>query len=326
MITWLSEQDVTALLTMDQAIDSLERMFLAKEHGEAKNLVRRRIKHPQSLLNEMSGSWVQHTAGTKTYMVTPKGVRFVLTVFDEPTGALRAVLEADRLGQMRTGAASGVATRYLSRPESAHVALIGAGWQAQSQLEAVLRVRPIRSVRVWSRRRPSVEAFIAWARARFPAVSFDEGRDVKNCIEDADVIITVTSAHDPVLEGALLPTGVHLNLAGSNRAEHRELDGLGVQRANFVAVDDLEVARSEAGDLILAEQEGRFDFTRAAELASVVAKRLPGRQAPDDVTIFSSQGMALEDLAVAEVVLKQAAERGIGLTLDRGQEAENNML
>jgi alanine dehydrogenase len=312
---YLTEQDVTGLFTMPDALAAVEAVFKAQAAGEATNEARRRVRAAGATLHVMSGAAADFEGagylGLKAYTVAAGKARFYVQLFDAATGELLAFVEADKLGQMRTGAASGVATKYLARADAATVGVYGAGWQAASQLAAVCAVRDIKRVRVYSRTPERREKFCAQMRAELqlddvaPAARPEEAAD-------ADIVITITSAREPVLEGAWLPPGAHVNAAGGNSVLRREFDDAVVTRSSFVAVDSLDQAKVEAGELIAAVERGALTWERVRELRHVVSGELKGRQDDRQITLFKSLGLAIEDVAAAAIVYRKAKERGVG--------------
>ncbi len=308
---WLAEEEVARLLPIPEAIRVLEEAFRAKAAGEATNIPRTRIVTSQGVLHVMSAGWVAGgVMGLKAYTTSRRGARFVVLLY-AADGQLLAGMEADGLGQRRTGAASGLATAYMSRPESAVAAVIGSGWQARTQLAAVCAVRPIREARVYSRTPQRREAF-AQEMSEQLGIPVRPTASAEEAVEGADVICTITTARDPVLLGRWLSPGVHINAAGVNWPDRRELDAEAVRRAHRIVVDDLAQARMECGDLVQAEREGAFRWEQALELADVVAGKVPGRTGPAEITLFESQGIALEDVAAAKFVYERAREEGVG--------------
>jgi ornithine cyclodeaminase/alanine dehydrogenase-like protein (mu-crystallin family) len=249
--------------------------------------------------------------GLKSYTGFASGVRFLVLLYSGEDGRLLAVVEADRLGQMRTGAASGVATRHLAHEDAETVGLIGAGWQAQSQLMAVCAVRRIRAVRVYSRTAATAQAF-AEAMSGPLGVRITPVATAERAVRDADIVITATSARDPVVMGDWLRSGQHINAVGSNQPARRELDGDAILRCDRIVVDSLEQARIEAGDLLAPMTEGRLSWERVDERAQVIAGQAPGRSTPAEVTLFKSLGLAIEDMAVAAHVYQRALAEGRG--------------
>jgi ornithine cyclodeaminase/alanine dehydrogenase-like protein (mu-crystallin family) len=224
---------------------------------------------------------------------------------------LLAILEASKLGQMRTGAASGIATRVLAREDASVVGLIGTGRQAQSQLAAVCAVRPITLVRAYSRD--------AERRARFAAQMTEElGVQVvaaasgEEAVGGADIVITMTNTKEPVLKGEWLEPGMHVNAAGQNQVEARELDVEAVRRADVITADAVDGAKNESGDLVTAVAEGAITWDQVVDFGAVLVGARSGRTSPEQITLFESQGLAAEDLASARLVYTRALEQGRG--------------
>lgn len=311
MALLLTEAEVTELLTMEDAIAAVEAAFRAMGRGEATNIPRRRGRLPGGMLHLMGGAVPGAGYGFKAYTGGRGRTRFLVGLFSPEDGSLLALMEADRLGQQRTGAASGVATRYLARPDARTVGLIGAGWQARSQLEAVCAVRRVTEARVYSR---DPERRAAFAREMGAALGV-EVRPVasaREAADGADVVITATSSRDPVLEGAWLAPGCHVNAIGSNALNRRELDEAAVLRAGLIAADSVEQCKLEAGDLAPLVDAGRLRWEAVVELGAIVAGQAAGRTAPDQITLFKSLGLGIEDVAVAAHLYTLARERGVG--------------
>lgn len=315
-VLYLREDEVGELLSVPDAIAALEEAFGRLSRTEAHVQPRQRVRVPGGLLHVMpAGIAGGNSLGLKVYTTfAGSGARFFVLLFDARNGELRAMLQADRLGQIRTGAASGLATKYMARPDSATLGLIGTGWQARTQLEAICAVVPIESVRVYSRDAKRREDFCA-AMAGVVTASLRPVASARDAVEDADVVATITSASEPVLAGAWLAPGVHVNAAGSNQAAKREIDDVAVTRATRVVADLRAQAQIECGDLIPVVLSGKLRWDDVVELADVVGGKVPGREAPDDVTLFESQGIALEDVAVASLVYERAVARRVGSQL-----------
>ncbi len=325
MVLHLREQDVRALVTMDAALTAVEGAFRALGNGQAENLPRRRLapavgdQPPRATLQLMAAAHpAENVMGFKAYATSPEGTRFLVMLHQADNGELLAVLEADWLGRFRTGAASGVATRYLARPDARTVALYGTGGQSLTQLLAVATALPgLERARVYSRSPERREGFSARYAAMAPhsGLVIEPVDDPAGAARDADVVITITNAREPVLRGEWLRPGTHVNAAGINRAAAAEIDAATVHRADLVAVDALDQAQMEAGDLLAAAREGAFDWSRAVELGAIVVGRAPGRRHAQDVTLFESQGLAIQDVALAAVLYRLARERGAGRSL-----------
>ena len=317
MALFLNEQEVVQLLPMIECIEALDRAFAHAGAGQVDNKARSRIRMPGGFFHFMAAAdGGQGVFGYKAYpsFAGPGGSKMMVMLYDYQSGELLTCMEAGRLGQIRTGAASGLATRYMAREAAKSVAVIGSGFQARTQLEAVCAVRPIKEARVFSRRQERREDFAKRSSERL-GVEVRSVESAQECVEGADIVITITSAREPVALGEWLKDGAHINAAGGNHWLRREIDEAAVLRSELIVVDDLEQARIECGDLLWLEARGTFRWDMAHELRDVVAGRVPGRLSADGVTLFESMGVALEDIAAAELVYRKAKERGIGQEL-----------
>jgi len=293
----ITEEQVRELLPVHECIEVLRRAFSL----EYVNIPRYRLKSRNSLLHVMSASVPElGIIGLKTYTTTASGNTFVVLLFDEANGALKAIVEADALGRIRTGAASGLATDLLAAPVSRIGAVIGTGIQGETQLLAIDTVREFEEIRIYSRKGENRAAFVERmrGRTRSPVIAHDSA---EACVRDADVICTITSSRQPVLQGEWLKPGCHINAAGVNWANKREIDETAVGRCDLIAVDSIEQSKIEAGDLI---QVPGFDWTRVCELSDIVTGKV-ARSSPDQITLFKSNGIALEDIAAADYLLSR---------------------
>jgi alanine dehydrogenase len=311
----LTEREVEDLLDMPSMLDAVEAVLRDQAEGRATNRARRRVALPRSGLNYMAaGAPEMGALGMKVYTVARSGARFYTLLFDPEGGELLSILHSDKLGQMRTGAASGVATRHLAREDASTLGLYGAGWQAESQLEAIAAVRDLERVIVHSRSEESRKRFAEKMSERL-------GMEVETTHapdEPAaqDIVATATSAREPVLLGEWLRPGAHVNAAGSNFLFKSEIDREVVSRASFVCVDSREELGLEAGDLLKPLETGLILPEAIYELGQVIAGQVEGRRGPEDVTLFASQGLALEDMAAARVVYDRAVERDAGREIE----------
>ena len=292
MMLHVTEDQVRELLPMRECIRLMREVFKDLWAGTALNQVRRRLFLPTgSTLHSMAGAWGKYF-GTKIYSVNPKtGANFFFLLFDAETARPLAQFEANYLGQIRTGAASGYAADVLAAPDASTLAIIGSGFQARSQFEAIRAVRPIKEVRVWSRNEAKREDFAKL----IGATAFDTAQEA---VRGARIVTTATSAKDPVLESAWIAAGTHINAMGSNQAQRRELPSELIARAQLIAVDSIEQAKIESGDLLLAPVD--WADPRIVELSKVDA-----RPAGAPVTIFKSLGLGVEDVAAAAFVYEK---------------------
>jgi alanine dehydrogenase len=313
MKVYISEQDVLACLSMAKAVELVEAAFRQMAEGTAINHPRRRVILPTgSVLHYMAAGNPDYF-GLKAYSVNAKtGAHFEVLLYRASDGLPMATFEANHLGQIRTGAASGVATKYLARADASVAAIIGSGFQAETQLEAVANVRQLTEVRVWSRKAERRLEFARRCAAKF-ALNVRATETARECVEGADIVVTATSSKEPVIEASWIAPGTHVNGSGSNWAERRELPTeLIYGRAAVVAVDSVEVAKLESGDLLIPlRDESRGPFP-GVELAEIIAGKRPGRTSADQITVFKSNGLAVEDIAVAGYVYEEALKRGPG--------------
>jgi alanine dehydrogenase len=306
---YLREQEVAELLSPADVIAAVERCCDRLARGEIDNRPRVRQKAAGGAFALMSA--VDHElrlAGLKSYLWVPGGTPFVVCLFDVEHGRLAAVIEADKLGQLRTGAASAVAAKYLAREGAASLGVIGCGWQAESQVLCIREAVP------------TIERVIAYCRneenlVRFCAEVGAEPGETHRDAAEQDVVVTVTTSRDPVLRGEWLKPGALVCAVGANDRRARELDNAVLERASFVCCDSKEQSRLESGDLIEPIEQGILDWLEVHELHEVVGGEVQGRQSADDIVLFKSNGIAAWDVAAGALALERAQERGVGTTL-----------
>jgi ornithine cyclodeaminase/alanine dehydrogenase-like protein (mu-crystallin family) len=252
--------------------------------------------------------------GLKAYGVVKGRPTFHIQLSSTETGELLAIIEASRLGQLRTGAASGVATKYMARDVPSIIGVIGSGNQAQTQLEAVCRVHQVSGVKVFSRTADRRESFAEEMSARV-GIQVSPAETAESCVSESDILLVITGAPEPVLNGEWIPSGTHINAAGANSPNRRELDVGAVHRSNVIVVDDIDQARIECGDIIHAVDGGFVRWEQVRALSDVIGGTTPGRNSDDDITLFESQGVALEDIALAARVYQLAIEQSKGVNI-----------
>ena len=316
MTLHISEAEVRAVLTMPLAVEAVEAISRKQATGEV-------VVHPRRRFELPGGGFFHYMAAAdfslgfvamKQYTYVRGKLRFLVPLYEMASGDLLALIEADYMGQQRTGAASGVATKYLARKDSRVVAIIGTGGQARTQLEAVAAVRKLQSARAYGRDSAKREKFCAEMSARLgipvqPCVSAAEA------VRGADIVSTATTTSQPVVSGADLAPGAHINAIGANHAHKRELDDEAVASADIIVVDSVEQSRQEAGDLIIAFHGDEICWTGVKKLSEIVAGKASGRTSDTEVTLFKSNGIASWDLAVAMKVYAMAREKGLGREL-----------
>ena len=310
MTLYLTEEEVGALLTIEDALEAVEGSFRRLAAGSVQNVPRQRLRLEGGILAVMSAVDLElGYGGLKTYAAFGyDDYRFVVLLFETDRADLAAVIEANRLGQLRTGAASGVAAKYLARPSASTLGVIGCGWQAESQVAAIRATVP------------TIERTVAYCRTPERLRSFCErvGAEPGESPRDAaaqDVVVTATTSKDPVLRGEWLREGALVCAIGANEPSARELDNVVLERASFVCCDSKETARKESGDLIEPVEQGVLDWLEVHELQEVVVGETSGRTAEGDIVLFKSNGIAAWDLAIGAAAITRARERGVGREL-----------
>ncbi|GIW81998.1 MAG: ornithine cyclodeaminase [Gemmatales bacterium] len=315
-VLFLKEDDVRQLLTMDVALAAVEEGLRHFALEEMQNTPRARTQTGQAMLHIMSASArTLGFMGYKAYATSKHGAFFHVGLFDGTTGELLALMQADFLGQMRTGAASGVATKYMARQDARDVGIFGSGRQARTQLQAVCLVRAVRKVHVYSRH-PENRRRFADEMSKLCQTSVEPVDRPELAAQNMDIVITATTSREPVLFGTWLAEGAHINAIGANFIHKTELDPVVLRRCKTIVVDSKEQARIEAGEFVQAIEEGTLKWSDVCELGQVVVGRNAGRVSQQDITLFKSLGIAVEDVAVAAKVYRMALERNAGRMIE----------
>ena len=316
MTLHINESEVRKLLTMPMAIDAVEHISRKQAEGNVVVHPRRRFElpgggffHNMAALDKEAGF-----VATKQYTYVKGQLCFLVSLFSTTTGELLALIEADYLGRQRTGAASGVATKYLSQKSARSAAIIGTGGQARTQLEAINSVRLLDSVYVYGRD-PQRRAKFCEEMAERLSINVYPMESAADAVRNAKIVSTATTSSHPVLTGEDLPAGIHINAIGANHAHKQELDAAAVAKASLIFVDSIEQSKQEAGDLIIPFTSQPERWNEVHELAQLVAGKIPGRASDAQITLFKSNGIAAWDLAVAEKVYALAKEKGLGREL-----------
>jgi alanine dehydrogenase len=306
---YLTEADVEALVSPADAVEAIEGSFRRLASGAVENRPRYRVRLDDGTMAVMSAA--DHElgfAGAKVYAAFSDGVRFVVPLFRSDRPELTAVIEADKLGQLRTGAATGVAAKHLARPGALSLGVFGCGWQARGQVAAVRAALP------------SIERVVAFCRTKAKLSAFCSEVDAEPAedpIEAAsqEIVVTATNSRDPVLRGEWLSEGALVCAVGANVPQSRELDNVVLERAVFVCCDSKQQARIESGDLIEPIESGVLDWLEVHELQEVVAGEVSGRSSPDDIVLFKSNGLAAWDVALGAFVVERALAEGRGVQI-----------
>ena len=303
---YLTEAHIEKLLTPADAHAAIEACFERQARGVIRNRPRTRTRAGEGALAVMSAVDEElGLAGLKSYTALPAGTPFVVVLFDLAKAELAAVIEADRMGQLRTGAASGVAAKHLAKEDARTLGVIGCGWQAESQVACIREALPgIEQVVAYCRTEKSLLAFC-------DKVGAEPGESHRDPAQQ-DVVVTVTTSDDPVLRGEWIQPGALVCAVGANRPKARELDNVVLERAVLVCCDSIEQAKLESGDLIEPVDRGVLDWLEVHELHEVVSGELPGRSSPDDIVLFKSNGLAAWDVAIGARAIELANRKKVG--------------
>ncbi|HBN75895.1 MAG TPA: ornithine cyclodeaminase [Planctomycetaceae bacterium] len=311
---FLREEDVRQLVNMSDAVKVTEQAFRHLAEGEAFNQSRGRLRTNKVMLHVLAGTDRKaNQLGWKMYTTTRNAARFLVGIYDGTSGTLEALIEADYLGQLRTGAASGVATKYLAREDSEILGLIGTGLQARTQAWAIAEVRRLKQILVYGRNQERRETF---ARELSEDLSLEviPCETAEQAIESADVIVTATTSQTPVFEGKFLKAGTHINAVGSNFLKKTELDLETVKQAEIIACDSRDQCRLEAGDFVEALSQGVLNWEDIAELSEVVSGKV-SRESAEQITLFKSVGLGIQDVALGSLIVERARDRRMGVNL-----------
>ena len=310
MAIFLRDDDVTRLLPISEAIEAVERGFQEHGNGTGVNLPRERAQTSGMGVTMMVA--VLGDRGVGGFKAMGAGGPLIMLYGGEPRQLL-AVMQAGSLGQIRTGAASGVATKYMAREDASSVGIIGTGVQARTQLAGVCAVRPIRAVTAYSRNPERREEF-CHRMSESLGIQVTPASSPQEALQGTDIAIAITNVRtlDPVLLGDWLEPGMHISAAGANSLGRRELDDVAVGRCSHIVADAKDQAKLECADLVMPIGSGLLSWDAVLELGQVVTGQAPGRSTTKDITLFESQGIALEDVAVAAHVFERAHAEGAG--------------
>ncbi len=315
MAVFLSEADVKQVLTVDMALEAVESAHRDLALGQAIDTPRARSRLPQTVLHILQGALpAQGVLGYKAYTSNRSGNRFLVHLFDAASGRLLAVIESDYLGMIRTGAVSGLAAKWLARPDASVAGVFGSGWQAEGHVRAICHALPLERVKVFSRKADKVQDFCR-RMSELTGVAVEPAANAEETVRGSDLIGTVTTAAQPLFDAEWLEEGAHINAAGSNALIRQELSEAAIRRCGLIAVDSVPTALAEAGDLLPLLEKGRLHSRQLVELGDVIVGRHTGRTDDKEITLFESQGMAIQDLALALRVLVAAEKAGIGQPL-----------
>ena len=318
MIRYLTESDVQKLLTMPIALQAMEEVHTALAEKRAIDVPRARIHLPQGTQHVLQAAAPElGYIGFKYYYSRPTGRSFYVHLMRIEEGNLEAIIEAAWMSMLRTGAASGVATNYLANPDASVLGQIGAGYQSISQLEAVCKVRKIRTVKVFARNKDKLVSYCE-KMCRMTGVEVRPAENAEAAVRGSHVVNVITKSSEPVLKGEWLEPGQHINAAGSNALTRREIDDATVKKCDVITVDGRGTARNECGDLLSAVEKGWLRWDHLTEIGEVIAKKAPGRTSAKQITLYESHGMGAQDLWIGAKAVALSRERGVGTDLPVG--------
>jgi alanine dehydrogenase len=314
MTILLDEPCIRGLIGMPDALAAVEEVFRAQGNGQVYNVPR--VRAP------VKGGTVRITAAVLSYRgyygvkisstaVFGSNAGRMFCLYKEETGELCAIVQVFAMGALRTGAASGVATKYMANPEADTLGVVGSGRQARTQVEAICAVRPIRRVKVYSPTPAHREQFCRDIAEQLKVEATPVGSP-ELAVRESAIVVTATTAEAPVVRGCWLAPGAHINAIGANYEHRRELDRDAVLAAATIAADDVEQVRYESTDLAIAVKHGTLSWERVVSLGDIVAGKMEARQLRTDITLFKSLGVAIEDVALAARAYEKALAQGVG--------------
>ena len=316
MALFLRDEEVNQSVTMEDMLEAIEEMQRRFGQGEVTNLARRKIIAPGGMLSVMGGGlFYDGILGVKTYTVVQGKYSFQVSVYNANTGELMCYTQANRLGQLRTGATTGVAVKHLSKSDAATVGIIGTGYQAPTQLEAVCQVRNVQKIRAFSRTPEGREAF-AETMTESLGISVEPVNSGEAAVAGSDIVICIAAAQEPVLQGEWLSPGTTVIGAGPTTWRVREVDDATFARADKIFVDSAEQAPVEAGDMASAVDRGILQWSRLQELRQVVAGAVTGRDNSAQIIYAKLMGTGVADVAAAKLAYDRAKSKSLGLEME----------
>ena len=311
----LNDADVRDLMSMSDCVGVMEDAFKQAGDGKVWNRPRSRIRMPRGFHHLMAAYLADSEVfGLKTYTSFRSGTRITTMLYDSNNGDLLAMVQGPRIGQLRTGAVTGVGTKHMSRDNSSTVGIIGAGFQSRGQLEGVSDVRDIASAKIFDVSEENSQK-MADEMGDSLGIQTSVAGSAEEAVTDVDIIITMTTARTPVLFGDWLKEGQHINAAGSNHWIRQEVDDNVIRKADRIVADSIEDAQIESGDLLFPIERGRVMWSAIRELSDVVCGHITGRESDQEITLFESQGVAITDVAAANFVYRKAIDQGMGQEL-----------
>ena len=313
---YINEQTASSLLTMDDALKLVEESFTTYAQGKSFNMTRQRMRIRKGALHMLPGAVpYKNVIGYKAYTSFRAGLIFKVHLYDAENGNPLAIIDANEIGRLRTGAASGVASKYMAKENSQTAFIFGGGFQAEAQLEAVSKTTNIKKAYVFTRTYENAQNF-ALKMSKSLGIEVIPTQNIAEDLVKSDIIITITTSTKPLFDHTMLnPNGVHINGAGSNALIRAEVPEKTIEAAEVLAVDNKEVAAIECGDILPSLEKGRLHWNNILELGEITAGYRKGRLTDNGITIFQSQGMGLQDIICAEYIYRKAISHNLGVEL-----------
>ena len=313
---YINEQTASSLLTMDDALKLVEESFTTYAQGKSFNMTRQRMRIRKGALHMLPGAVpYKNVIGYKAYTSFRAGLIFKVHLYDAENGNPLAIIDANEIGRLRTGAASGVASQYMAKENSQTAFIFGGGFQAEAQLEAVSKTTNIKKAYVFTRTYENAQNF-ALKMSKSLGIEVTPTQNIAEDLVKSDIIITITTSTKPLFDHTMLnPNGVHINGAGSNALIRAEVPEKTIEAAEVLAVDNKEVAAIECGDILPSLEKGRLHWNNILELGEITAGYRKGRLTDNGITIFQSQGMGLQDIICAEYIYRKAISQNLGVEL-----------
>ncbi|MEZ5075922.1 MAG: ornithine cyclodeaminase family protein [Solirubrobacterales bacterium] len=316
---WIGEAEVVELLGVEEAIDVLQTAYRLRSQGLAESMRRAHVREGDAILHAVGGTIAgRGLAGTKTWLYTPGGASPLLILFSLGDGSVLAAIEAFAMGQMRTSATTGLATRVMANPDAETLALLGTGKQAFSQAQAVSCVRPIREIRLFGRRVEPRANLAARLREEL-GVEVSEHGDPGSAVDGASVVVAITRSAEPYLKGEWLSPGAHVNAVGAIVPARRELEAGVISRSSLVAADSVAQARDDSGELRAAVDAGSLAWDDVRDLSEIVDSPPESLREPEQITVFKALGVGLSDVALGAELLRRARAAGVGRPVETSQ-------
>lgn len=313
MTLLIREHEVADLISMAEATDAVEDAFIQLGQGRAFHNPRTRIKLGGEMLHVLPAAIPEMDAvGLKSYTAFRGGIRFLVLLYSSKTGELKAMVEAQRLGELRTGAVASVAIKRMAKKNVTHGMLFGAGVMGGAMLEGMANARSFKQISVFDLDRERLGMFCEKMSNRL-GVDVVPAENVNDSVAQAEVVVTMTTSKDPVFDGKRLSDGTTVVAAGSNLLQKREIDSTVVRRSARIVVEAKDQAQLEAGDLFVPIDAGHLHWNQIDELSDLLMNRVPARESENEINIFKSVGLGLQDIAVAARVYQSAVDnKGIG--------------